>query len=226
MKDLFKELCQWKLLSKGSTLCVGGHSLLFITLSFTEKYFCPVNTWTRWCDITFSHSSTKTKTKTVKFWLSQHRMAPSHLLPQMFPMLHLVSSEIICNWFFSNLNYQLYTQFAVFDSGASLPGVNLSLIFAIGGNIIARQANVARGDGKPTLARIKLQDSASTNPQCQPSSDQNRNGGFDLSNQEIQFCQEERRKHESQPQKTPLLENLETWHQNKWVYQVIVLHCH
>ena len=62
MKDLFKESRQWKLLSKGSTLCVGGHSLLFITLSFTEKYFCPVNTWTRWCDITFSHSSTKTKT--------------------------------------------------------------------------------------------------------------------------------------------------------------------
>ena len=225
MKDLFKESRQWKLLSKGSTLCVGGHSLLFITLSFTEKYFCPVNTWTRWCDITFSHSSTKTKTKTVKFLLSQHRMAPSHLLPQMFPMLHLVSSEILCNWFFSNLNYQLYTQFAVFDSGASLPGFVLSLIFAIGGNIIARQANVARGDGKPTLARIQLQDSASTNPQCQPSSDQNRNGGFDLSNQEIQFCKE-RRKHESQPQKTSLLENLETWHQNKWVYQVIALHCH
>ena len=65
MKDFFKESCQWKLLSKGSTLCVGGHSLLFITLSFTEKYFCPVNTWTRWCDITFSHSSTKTKTKTA-----------------------------------------------------------------------------------------------------------------------------------------------------------------
>ena len=192
MKDLFKESCQWKLLSKGSTLCVGGHSLLFITLSFTEKYFCPVNTWTRWCDITFSHSSTKTKTKTVKIWLSQHRMAPSHLLPQMFPMLHLVSSEILCNWFFSNLNYQLYTQFAVFDSGASLSGFVLSLIFAIGGNIIARQANVANGDGEPTLARIKLQDSASTNPQCQPSSDQNRNGGFDLSNQEIQFCKEER----------------------------------
>ena len=225
MKDLFKESRQWKLLSKGSTLCVGGYSLLFITLSFTEKYFCPVNTWTRWCDITLSHSSTKTKTKTVKFWLSQHRMAPSHLLPQMFPMLHLVSSEILCNWFFSNLNYQLYTQFAVFDSGASLSGFVLSLIFAIGGNIVAREANVARGDGKPTLARIKLQDSVSTNPQCQPSSDQNRNGGFDLSNQEIQFCKE-RRKHESQPQKTPLLENLETWHQNKWVYQVIVLHCH
>ena len=156
---------------------------------------------------------------------SQHRMAPSHLLPQMFPMLHLVSSEILCNWFFSNLNYQLYTQFAVFDSGASLSGFDLSLIFAIGGNIIARQANVANGNGKPTLARIKLQDSASTNPQCQPSSDQNRNGGFDLSNQEIQFCKE-RRKHESQPQKTPLLENLETWHQNKRVYQVIALHWH
>ena len=87
-----------------------------------------------------------------------------------------------------------HTQFAVFDSGASLSSFVLSLIFAIGGNIIARQANVARGDGKPTLARIKLQDSASTNPQCQPSSDQNRNGGFDLSNQEIQFCKKERTK--------------------------------
>ena len=67
MKDLFKESRQWKLLSKGSTLCVGGHSLLFITLSFTEKYFCPVNTWTRWCDITFSHSSTKTKTANTEW---------------------------------------------------------------------------------------------------------------------------------------------------------------
>ena len=69
LNEPFKKWCQCSERSvPGATSFeyVGGHSLLFlINFLSRRKYFCSVNTWIRWCDITFSFRSTISKTKSI-----------------------------------------------------------------------------------------------------------------------------------------------------------------